>query len=581
MLKRNSFVILCSAVFAMSLALTACNKKSGSSQLSSTEESEGSSSSQEQAEKQWTVTFDSQGGSAVSAVKVDNGHKLVKPKDPSRADYNFDGWFEEKAALTPFNFDISITADWTLYAGWTEKRPEPQPDPDPDPQPIAVAEYYFKLNEQYYGLTENEQFIPQPGSTATKEYYAHVGAVSGGETFSFANSEKAKITNIGSDPEDSSNKNNYDGTMVEGESKIHNAASTMDVYMKVYPDGYSFWLTGYDNSELVESPYYVMIGSSRVDLEAIGTDSTDPDNIVAKYSGSIESVTAGAAIEFHNEGEIIRPGSDPEDAEHKNNINGSWDDGFTIHNDATDVDIYLKLYDDQGYSFWITGYLGGGDPVPENKYYVQFGDAEKVEMNINSEATLLPDQEAEYMVGNLDVTKGESIKFYKDDVQFTTAIGPDSGQNNGIKTAEFEFAVHNDAEKATMYFKVWKTGYSFWLTGFEKGESDTYTYTCNSLPSWITDNGCVIFVWTWGPEDGGSWKEAEFLTETSLTFEVKAELTGFLLARCAPGTTEPDWEIKNPNVHEPGRVYNKTQDISCTEGVFVYACSDWVEYPNA
>ena len=101
------------------------------------------------------------------------------------------------------------------------------------------------------------------------------------------------------------------------------------------------------------------------------------------------------------------------------------------------------------------------------------------------------------------------------------------------------------------------------------------TYTCTDMPTWIKDDGCVIFAWAWSPSDQGSWRSLEYEGDTAAKFTVNEELTGFLLARCAQGTTTPDWNIKD---NKPGRVYNKTEDITCASGVYSYKCAKWVEY---
>ena len=102
------------------------------------------------------------------------------------------------------------------------------------------------------------------------------------------------------------------------------------------------------------------------------------------------------------------------------------------------------------------------------------------------------------------------------------------------------------------------------------------TYTCTNLPDWITNDGCVIFAWVWSPNDTGSWKACEYGTPaTSLTFVVSEELSGFLLARCIAGTTQPSWDIHDNSV---GRVYNQTANIDCVAGTHSYECASWQEY---
>jgi uncharacterized repeat protein (TIGR02543 family) len=65
-----------------------------------------------------TVTFDSQGGSAVDPQTVDSGTTISQPNDPTRAGYSFDGWYTDAACTTAWNFANPVTQDITLYAKW-------------------------------------------------------------------------------------------------------------------------------------------------------------------------------------------------------------------------------------------------------------------------------------------------------------------------------------------------------------------------------------------------------------------------------------------------------------------------------
>ena len=66
-----------------------------------------------------TVTFDSQGGSAVSAQEVMIGSLLTQPEQPVRSGYRFTGWYQDAACTVAWNFaDMTVTSDLTLYAGW-------------------------------------------------------------------------------------------------------------------------------------------------------------------------------------------------------------------------------------------------------------------------------------------------------------------------------------------------------------------------------------------------------------------------------------------------------------------------------
>ena len=69
---------------------------------------------------EYTVTFDSQGGSNVASAKVKEGELVSRPIDPTK-DYNtFTGWYVEQELTNLFDFSTPIVKDWTLYAGWDE-----------------------------------------------------------------------------------------------------------------------------------------------------------------------------------------------------------------------------------------------------------------------------------------------------------------------------------------------------------------------------------------------------------------------------------------------------------------------------
>ena len=73
-----------------------------------------------------TVSFDSQGGSAVTSQSVELNGYATRPTDPTRepsagVGYEFDGWHTDPVEDTPFDFEnTQITGDITLYAHWQE-----------------------------------------------------------------------------------------------------------------------------------------------------------------------------------------------------------------------------------------------------------------------------------------------------------------------------------------------------------------------------------------------------------------------------------------------------------------------------
>lgn len=67
-----------------------------------------------------TVTFDSQGGTAVPAQEnIPVGETATEPARPSRGDYTFNGWYTDPDCTQRWDFSWSVEEDMTLYAGWT------------------------------------------------------------------------------------------------------------------------------------------------------------------------------------------------------------------------------------------------------------------------------------------------------------------------------------------------------------------------------------------------------------------------------------------------------------------------------
>lgn len=66
------------------------------------------------------LTFNSNGGSAVSEIQMDSYNATaIKPADPIRDGYTFDGWYCESTFENPMDWTAGITRSMTLYAKWT------------------------------------------------------------------------------------------------------------------------------------------------------------------------------------------------------------------------------------------------------------------------------------------------------------------------------------------------------------------------------------------------------------------------------------------------------------------------------
>lgn len=67
---------------------------------------------------QYTVSFNSEGGSFVNSIKVNNNGTITLPNSPTRTGCIFDGWYTSYDYSTKFNTSTKITKNTTLYAKW-------------------------------------------------------------------------------------------------------------------------------------------------------------------------------------------------------------------------------------------------------------------------------------------------------------------------------------------------------------------------------------------------------------------------------------------------------------------------------
>jgi len=69
---------------------------------------------------QYTVTFESNGGSAVSNITQNYDTQVAQPANPTRAGYTFAGWYGESQLVNPVSWPYTLGAsNVTFYAKWT------------------------------------------------------------------------------------------------------------------------------------------------------------------------------------------------------------------------------------------------------------------------------------------------------------------------------------------------------------------------------------------------------------------------------------------------------------------------------
>ena len=99
--NKRRFAIFVTVAFVISAVFTSCNNDD------------------EDDKNEFTVQFDSRGGSAIEPQTVNEGGAITKPNDPVRNGFAFDGWYRDENFYDTWNFvDDKVNGDMTLYAKW-------------------------------------------------------------------------------------------------------------------------------------------------------------------------------------------------------------------------------------------------------------------------------------------------------------------------------------------------------------------------------------------------------------------------------------------------------------------------------
>jgi uncharacterized repeat protein (TIGR02543 family) len=69
---------------------------------------------------QFTVTFDTGGGSFIDPVTVDAGSTVNKPADPAKEGFYFDNWYTAEIDGSVVSWPLTVSENTTVYARWTE-----------------------------------------------------------------------------------------------------------------------------------------------------------------------------------------------------------------------------------------------------------------------------------------------------------------------------------------------------------------------------------------------------------------------------------------------------------------------------
>lgn len=98
--------------------------------------------------KDYTVTYESNGGRTVPSQTVKYNETANKPADPTKSGYTFAGWYTEEKLTNKYDFATPVTGNITLYAKWTRNyapRPYTPPTvviPDDDALGLNTTDHF-------------------------------------------------------------------------------------------------------------------------------------------------------------------------------------------------------------------------------------------------------------------------------------------------------------------------------------------------------------------------------------------------------------------------------------------------------
>jgi uncharacterized repeat protein (TIGR02543 family) len=139
--------------------------------------------------EQYTITFNSQGGSAVNPVTAAAGTKVPEPAVPAKEGQTFQGWYSAASGGTKYAWPHTLNSSVTMYAQWQAETPPP---------PI---QYTITFNSQggsdVQAVTEPAGTqVPEPATPtrAGHTFQGWYGAASGGTKYTWPHTLNAGAT---------------------------------------------------------------------------------------------------------------------------------------------------------------------------------------------------------------------------------------------------------------------------------------------------------------------------------------------------------------------------------------------------
>ena len=124
----------------------------------------------------FTVTFESNGGSAIESQNVEENKMATKPVNPTKAGYTFTGWYTDESCTQEYDFSTPVKENLTLYAGYYKNGSDKEDDSDhsytgsgasSDGGGGSVKKYYIDTEKADNGKVEMDKSKASQGNVIT------------------------------------------------------------------------------------------------------------------------------------------------------------------------------------------------------------------------------------------------------------------------------------------------------------------------------------------------------------------------------------------------------------------------------
>lgn len=260
--------------------------------------------------KNFTVEFDSNGGTKVQSQTIEKGDKVTKPENPTREGYTFEYWLFEGEK---FDFNTEVKEDMTLVAKWSKVKEEVTEEVKTCSLKCSAG---YELNESSCTCTKlsvtevvvdkQEVELDVDGSTTISASVKPVGALNKNVTYTSSDESVATVDKNGAvtavspgtavitiKSEDSGIIATVTVTVLDVYEYVATKLDSLDVSYKisVYKNGTK--LTGDDlkNVEAVYNSSLKYLGRYEQSLDAIMVDKSQVDSIAKiKVNGKVYTI---------------------------------------------------------------------------------------------------------------------------------------------------------------------------------------------------------------------------------------------------------------------------------------------------